>query len=181
MAHDPDADLVEYVGADKSTPAVPKSKAAPRVAALAPGQDVASPAPAVAPVAVYTPPAKGASHPKVSRLAVARKLDEAEAALNAASLEVMASRNHLSACEHDEAEAHARLIALLPAPSADFVHRQLIAREQASKLSRVQAGLAAVEPKAITARSEIDRAAANRPRATQQSATTPLRSPVVRR
>ncbi len=163
-----------------------KGKAAPCVAPNPAGIDpitgLALAAPMASPAtAVYTPPPKSStSHSKVPRKAVADRLNAAEANLTACSLEVSASRNALRDAERAEAAAHQILISAMPGPSAEAVHREMVAKDQARKLARVEAGEPAIPPKVVTARSPIDLAAANRPRTSAQGANAPLFSPTPR-
>jgi hypothetical protein len=131
--------------------------------------------------AVYNRPAKGEAHPKIARKAVADRLNDAEQALNLAQLELQAAAANLRSCEAIEAAAESAFVRAMPAPSQDQVHREMLAKETASKLARVSRGLPAVEAPKITARSPVDIAAANRPRASAQQPTAPLRSTVARR
>ncbi|WMT75073.1 hypothetical protein [Bradyrhizobium sp. Ash2021] len=163
MAHEHEDQPTEYVGRDQTMKADPKG--APKR------------------VAVYTPPAKGEAHPKIARLGPALRLDNAEADLTAAQLELNAAVNHLRSCELIEAAALTALIAVMPRPSQDEVYRAHIAKEQAAKMARVAQGLPAVEPpKPSHGRSAVDIAAAQRPRTSQAMPTgTTLRSPISRR
>ncbi len=163
-----------------------KGKAAPRVAAAPHGIDpitglALAEAPMASPAtAVYTPPPKGAAHPKVPRKAAADRLNAAEANLTAASLEVSAAYNALRDAERIETAAHQVLIDAMPGPTADQVHRDMIAKEAERKLARIAEGKPAVEARPVTARSPLDLAAAQRPRTSAQGANAPLFSPVPR-
>lgn len=141
-----------------------------------------APAPSVPSIAIYNPPAKGDSHPKVARKAVADRLSLAEAALSAAQLEVSAAYNDLRRAEREEGAAHLAFTATMPAPSALDVTRAHLAGQQAMRLERVQQGL---EPTAKPApthnKSPVDISAATRPRPSPQRPTPPLRSDVIRR
>jgi hypothetical protein len=173
MAHEHD-DPPEFTGSTQTikADATKGKRAAPAPAVVPP----------VAPVAIYAPPATGASHAKVARKAVAERLDLAEAALSAAQLEVSASYNELRAAERDEGAAHLAFIATMPAPSALEVSRGRLAAEQAAKQLRADQGLEPVpKPTPTHNRSPVDTAAANRPRPSPQQPTAPLRSNVVRR
>jgi hypothetical protein len=185
MAHENDPE--EFVGATQERKADPKGKRAPvtdtdtRVSvAKVLAEELASPHPGT-PIAVYTPPAEGANHPKHAILGPAQRLDAAEVALNRATLEEKLARDNLRARELAEAEAEDAFIKVLPGPTFDEVNRQRLADEQAAKIARVEQGLPAVEPKKIVARSPVDLAAAQRPRTSPQAANQPLRSPVARR
>jgi hypothetical protein len=172
---DPDADLVEYTGADKTTKADPRGgpkKVAPVAAPLT--EELAAPAPRVA---VYTPPKDGESHPKHAILGPALRLDKADADLTSAQLELRAATSHLRSCEAIEAEALLALTKIMPGPTYDEVNRQRLAAEQAAKVARVEQGLAPVAaPVRSHGRSPIDQQAAHRPR----HSTVPLFSPVSR-
>jgi hypothetical protein len=168
-------DPEEFVGGDQSIPAAPKSKTL-----VSPRSPPVAPAPRVA---VYNPPAAGASHPKHAVLGPALRLDEAEANLSAAQLEFRNATLALRSCELIEAEALTEFVKVMPGPTFDEVNRQRLAAEQAAKMARVQAGLSPTPPKVPThGNSPIDIAAANRPRTSQaMPAGGPLRSNVVRR
>jgi hypothetical protein len=169
-------DPEEFVGRTQEKKADPKGDKRTKATPLA--EELAHPG---TPIAVYTPPAEGASHPKHAVLAPAQRLDAAEVALNRANLEEKLARDNLLACELAETEAEDAFVRVLPGPTFDEVNRDRLAKEQAVKLERVEQGLPAVEPKKIVARSPVDLAAAQRPRTSAQMANAPLRSPIVRR
>jgi hypothetical protein len=170
-------DPEEYVGKDHATKADPKgAKRAAPAPVIAP---LAAPAPSVA---VYNPPGPDEAHPKTARLGPALRLDNAEAALNSAQAELQAATSHLRSCELIEAEALSALIKATPGPTADEVHRKMLADDTARKLERVAQGLPVVEPRKPThGNSPVDIAAASRPRTSAQMANAPLRSNVARR
>jgi hypothetical protein len=189
-----DDDLPEYIGADKSTLAAPKGKrATPAPKAPAPPKDWAvtdtpqpdyepaahiEPAPRVTP---YTPPAPGASHPKHAVLGPALRVDEAERALTAATLELTTATRHLRACELAEAGAEAVLMRELPGPTPDELLREHVASELKNRADNVAAGRSP-DTRAIPVHgnSALDRIAANRPRPAPGMASS-LRSATVRR
>jgi hypothetical protein len=164
MAHD--EDLPEYMGTAQTIKADPKGKraaAAPRVA-------------------IYTPPAKGASHPKHAVLGPALRLDAAEAGLDSAQAELTAATAALRAIEVKEADALSALMAAMPAPTPDELLRQHAANQSASRAARVAAGERPEAPQVSRiGNSPLDIAAAQRPRTSQHAPNAPLRSPVVRR
>jgi hypothetical protein len=117
------------------------------------------------------------SHPKHAKLGPKLAYEKAQADLADAQVELQAATNNARRCELMEGEAMAALIAVMPPPSAEQVHREMIAKEQAAKMERVAAGLPANPPKAPThGRSELDRLAAHRGKNAGS-----LRSTVVRR
>jgi hypothetical protein len=184
-----DDDLVEYVGADKSTPAAPKGKrkppAEPKDWAVTdtplPDYEPAAHVEPAPRVAVYNPPAPGASHPKHAVLAPALRVDRAEQALTAATLELTTATRHLRACELAEANAEAVLMRELPGPTPDELLREHIASELRNRADNVAAGKAP-DTRAIPVHgnSALDRVAANRARPAPGMASS-LRSSTVRR
>jgi hypothetical protein len=108
-------------------------------------------------------PKKSNTHPKHAKLRPARELAKVQLDLADARVELQSAANHLKAASKLEGEALAAFVALIPRPSAEDLHRENCAREQAAKIARVKAGLPAVEPKQAThGRSELDRLAAHR-------------------
>jgi hypothetical protein len=180
---DLDADLVEKTGGGFRADPKPSKSAAPPVAAspdavLDPitGKPVAMPS-----VAIYSPPAKGAAHAKTAKRSVALNLDQCEADLTAAQIEISASYNALQIAEREEAAALGELTRILPRPTAEENHRDHLAREMAAKVLRVEQGLSPTEKPAPThGKSLLDRAAAQRPRASAQAPNAPLFSNVSR-
>jgi hypothetical protein len=176
MSRDLDADLVEYTGSTKANKADPKGKPAAKPAPLA--DELAEPAPSVA---VYVAPKAGASHPKISRKAVAERLDNAEAALNAATIELTASRAALRSAEHDEGDALSALTRAMPGPTPDELLRAHAKAQLQLRADRVSRNESPEIKPVLTARSPLDMAAALRPKTNAQQPTAPLRSAIVRR
>jgi len=185
-----DDDLPDYIGADQSTLAAPKGKRA----APAPNTWTVTntpqpayedePAAHVEPaprVAVYNPPAPGASHPKHAILGPALRVDSAEQALTAATLELTTATRHMRACELAESDAEAALMLELPGPTPDELLREHVASELKTRADNVAAGKHP-DARAIPAHgnSALDRIAANRPRPAPGMASS-LRSASVRR
>jgi hypothetical protein len=90
------------------------------------------------------------SHPK--HAIVKPRLAYAKAQLDLADAqgELQAAMNHARACDKLEGEAMAALLAGMPRPTAEDVHRSNIARDTAAKMERVSKGLPPTEPKAST-------------------------------
>jgi hypothetical protein len=175
MIDDPE----EFTGVEPKTKADPKSNKGKSAAPVKAVETVAHPG---TPKAVYHPPAEGEAHPQIARKSVAERLDAAEVALNLANLELTQATQNLRAAENAEADALDALTKALPPPSFDEVNRQRLAKIQADKMARVEAGETPVPaPVKSHGRSPIDVAAAQRPRTAAHAANTPLRSPVVRR
>lgn len=180
MAHDPDADLVEYIGSDKTVKAAPKGKRTAPAVTLEPAKLQHEAAPSIA---IYTPPEEGASHPKIAREAAAERLDNAEAALNLASVELAASRAALRSAEMDEGDCLMAFLAVTSTgPTPDELLRQYAAQQLQQRADRVARG-ETPEAKAAPTHgySPLDLAAAQRPRTSKQMANAPLQSSVVRR
>jgi|ERR1700736_533463 hypothetical protein len=117
------------------------------------------------------------SHPKHAKLGPKMAYEKASADLTDKQVALQAATNHYRRCVLMEGDAMASWISVNPPPSAEEVHRDLVAKEQAAKMERVAAGLPANPPKAPThGRSELDRIAANRGKNAGS-----LRSTVVRR
>jgi len=186
-----DDDLPEYIGGDKTTLAAPRKRAAaPVKAPAAPAIEWAAtdtPTPAYVPdvtaprVAPYTPPAPGASHPRHAILAPALRVDSAEQALTAATLELTTATRNLRACEIAETDAEASLMAELPGPTPDELLKAYVANELKTRADNVAAGKAP-DARAIPTHgnSALDRIAANRPRPAPGMASS-LQSTTVRR
>jgi hypothetical protein len=193
-----DDDLPEYIGTSKGELAAPKGKRAPitpaptfnqhpqidgledepaaPVNALA--EEMASPAPRVA---VYNPPAEGASHPRHAVLGPALRVDRAEHALNGAALELTKATRHLRACELAESEAETIFLSAVPGPTPDELLREHVAAEAKRRADRVASGESPDERAIIVhGKSELDRVASHRARPAPGQATS-LRSSVVRR
>jgi hypothetical protein len=106
---------------------------------------------------------KSGSHPKHAKARPAANLRAAQAVVADAQAALRASEAHALRCEKLESEALCELIRLSPPPSAEDVHRAMIAKEQARKLERIERGLPLEEPKPVVQyRSELDRQAAMR-------------------
>jgi len=183
-----DDDLVEYVGGDKTTPAAPKGKRAAPAPAPKTWAVTDTPVPPYEPeavaaprVAVYTPPAPGASHPKHAILEPALRVDRAEQALTAATLELTTATRHLRACELAGSEAEAILMRELPGPTPDELLREHVASELKTRAENVSAGLSP-DNRAVPVHgnSALDRIASVRPRPAPGQASS-LRSSTVRR
>ncbi|SDI54545.1 MULTISPECIES: hypothetical protein [Bradyrhizobium] len=174
MAQDLDADLPEYVGADKSTRADPpkgkRNSTSPAVTASAPS------------VAVYTPPAPGSTHPREPKLAPAKRLDAAEEALRTAQTDLMSARGELTAAQAAESEAELAFASCFATISPDELLRQHAARAAQERAERVARGeTPEAKPAPTHNRSPVDVAAASRPKTNRQAPSTPLRSNVIRR
>lgn len=198
-----DDDLVEYTGADKTTPAVPKptrnsatksNPPAPR--ATEPGKSWAAndtPAPTYDPnagleddpaprITPYTPPAPGASHPKHAVLGPALRLDKAEHVLTKANAELTAASAHLRACELAEADAEAVFMLEFPGQTQDEALRAYGQSELKARAERVAAGLSPdARNTPVHGSSVLDRNAAHRPRPVPGRVAAPLQSNAVRR
>jgi hypothetical protein len=183
-----DDDLPEYVGADKSIPAVPKAApgkswsvtdtptayAPPEIAGLEDDEP-----PRVTP---YTPPAPGSSHPKHAILGPALRLDKAEHELTKAKLELTSAARALRDAELAEAEAERVFMAEMPGKTQDEALREYAAAELKARADRVAAGLSPDARTAIVHGSSVlDRNAAHRPRPAPGKIASPLQSNAVRR
>jgi hypothetical protein len=125
---------------------------------------------------------KSKAHPKFAKVAPAKRLDEAAAVLNSANAELLMARGALRVEEMAENDALIAFLATMPKVDQLELHKSTIVKDQAARQARVDAGLPINEPKKPThGRSPVDQAAAQRPRATAQMASTPLRSNVARR
>jgi hypothetical protein len=108
-------------------------------------------------------PKKSTSHAKHAVVRPEMEWRKAQSDVADAQTELQAAMNHATRADKIEGEAMAALISVMPPPSAEDVHRQMVAREQARKLERVSKGLPADPPKIPThGRSELDRLAAHR-------------------
>jgi hypothetical protein len=178
-----DDDLVEYTGADKTTPAVPKSKPKSWTVTDTPdpayGAEVDEPAPRVA---VYNPPAPGASHPHHAVLGPALRLDKAEHVLTKANAELTHAARALRDAELAEADAEAAFMLEFPGQTQDEALRAYGQSELKARAERVAAGLSPdARNTPVHGSSVLDRNAAHRPRPVPGRVAAPLQSNAVRR
>jgi hypothetical protein len=122
------------------------------------------------------------SHPKHAKLGPKMEYEKAVADLADKRVELQAAKNHHRRCELMEGDAMAEWLRVNPAPSAEAVHRDLVAREQARKMERVAKGLPAEEPKAPThGRTPLDQLFAARAKGNmnrRQNIFPPVRGPM---
>jgi hypothetical protein len=122
------------------------------------------------------------SHPKHTKLGPKMDYEKAVADLADKRVELQAAKNQLRRCELIEGEAMAALLAVMPPPSAEQVHREMVAAEQARKLERVAAGLPADPPKPSTVgRTPLDQLFAGRAKGNmnrRQNSFPPVRPPM---
>jgi hypothetical protein len=165
MAQDLDADLVEYIGADKTQRAdPPKRKAvAPVVQPLA--EELATPA-----------PSKPGSHPKHAIKAPRLAYEAAQEETVAALAELRSATKALNLAETAEADALNHWLSQQPKADTDALLRDYANSAVEQRAANVAAGLPPEGIKTPTHnKSPVDVAAANRARPSPQVATVPLR------
>jgi hypothetical protein len=122
------------------------------------------------------------SHPKHAKLGPKIEYEKAVADLADKRVELQAAKNHYRRCELMEGDAMASWISVNPPPSAEAVHRDLVAKGQARKLERIARGLPAEEPKAPThGRTPLDQLFAGRAKGNlnrRQNNYPPVRPPM---
>ena len=170
-------DPVEFIGADRTTRADPVTSVGAGKRVPRGTQSESKPGGYIDKNGTPT-----ASHLKHAVVAPAKEYEAAKAETVAAMAEVRLAKIALADAEHDENNALAVWLSLRPTIDADALLREYAKRSTEERARQVAMGNPPEGVKTPThGRSPVDIAAAQRQRASPQSANVPLRSPVARR